>query len=69
MSQYNLFLECNFFGECVVYIGNSTLMTTWGSRWLGKTWVTCFLLPSLFLFRITISVLRFRLVLHQFVDK
>ena len=68
MSQYKLFLKCNFFGEYVVYISNSTLMTTWGSRWLGETWVTCFLLPSSFLFRITNSVLCIRLILHQFVD-
>jgi len=32
MSQYKLFLACNFSGESYVYMSNSTLMTTWGSR-------------------------------------
>jgi len=27
-----LFDACNFFGEFYVYMSNSTLMTTWGSR-------------------------------------
>jgi hypothetical protein len=46
MAQRKLFPACNFLGESHVYMSNSTLMTTWGSRWLGETWVTCFLLPS-----------------------
>jgi hypothetical protein len=44
-SQHKFSPTCNFLGLSYVYIGNSTLMTTWGSRQPGETWVTCFLLP------------------------
>jgi hypothetical protein len=45
-SQHKFCLTCNFLGLSYVYIDNSTLMTTWGSRQPGETWVTCFLLPK-----------------------
>ena len=32
MSQCKKFPACNFFGQFYVYMSNSTLMTTWGSR-------------------------------------
>ena len=32
MYQDKLSLICNFFREFYVYLNNSTLMTTWGSR-------------------------------------
>jgi len=48
-SQRKFTLTCNFLGLLYVYIGNSTLMTTWGSRQPGETWVTCFLLPNFLL--------------------
>jgi hypothetical protein len=62
-----MFAACNFFGQLGVYISNSTLMTTWGSRWLKETWVTCFLLPfcsSCFL----LPLLRFRHMLSAAMD-